>query len=458
MNSLLIKNGLIVTAEQTFIGDILTTGKKIATVGQNLSTPDSRTKVIDASGLLVMPGGIDPHVHFELPVGNNVVSSDDFYTGTRAALAGGTTTVIDFVTPEPGQSLIDALTQRKKQAKKSACDYGLHISVTHWRDSIEEELRTCAEMGTSSVKIYLAYKETIGLEDRDIINVMAAAARLNMPVLAHCEHGDLISWMRNRLIAEGKTAPKFHALSRPTSFEAEAINRALLMAETTGCPLYIVHISTKQGVAALRAARERGVSASGETCPHYLLLDEESYNLPAQEAVKVVMSPPLRPQSHQQPLWDALEDGALSCVATDHCPFTLQQKLAGIDDFSKIPNGVAGVEHRLSLLYTFGVKAGKMSPQRFVDVVSTGPAKLFGLYPRKGALQPGSDADIVLWDPNADETISAQSMRQNCDYTIYEGLRITGKPATVISGGAIRLDHGELFAEPGEGEFLFRGR
>ena len=458
MTSLLIKNGLIGTAEQTFVGDILTTGKKIAAVGQNLRAPESPTKVIDASGLLVMPGGVDPHVHFELPVGGGIVSSDDFASGTAAALAGGTTTIIDFVTPEPGQSLIDALHERKKQAAKAVCDYGLHISVTEWREDIKE-LKACVEdEGVSSVKIYLAYKESIGLEDSEVISVMDAAARLNMPVMAHCEHGDLVAWLRRKFIAEGKTAPKFHALSRPASFEAEAVSRALLMAETTGCSLYIVHISTADAVAALRAARERGVSAFGETCPHYLLLDESEYERPSRESVAYVMSPPLRPKSHQQPLWEALAGGALQSVATDHCPFTLQEKLAGVDDFTKIPNGAAGVEHRLSLLYTYGVKENKISLQQFVDLVSTTPAKLFGLYPRKGLLAPGSDADIVLWDGNADETIFAKSMRQNCDHTIYEGWKISGKPLLVISGGRVRYDNGELLVEPGDGVFLYRAR
>ncbi|NIA31787.1 MAG: amidohydrolase family protein, partial [Actinobacteria bacterium] len=249
-----------------------------------------------------------------------------------------------------------------------------------------------------------------------------------------------------------------HALSRPASFEAEAVNRALLMAETTGCSLYIVHISIEDGAASLRAAQKRGETAFGETCPHYLLLDEKKYGLPPQEAVKYVISPPLRHKRNQKALWDALADGTLGSVGTDHCPFTLQEKLAGIDDFTKIPNGVAGVEHRLSLLYTFGVKENRISPEKYVDLVSTRPAKLFGLYPRKGALAPGSDADIVLWDANAEETISAKNMKQNCDHTIYEGWKIRGKAAVVVSGGRVRYDSGELFVEPGDGVFLYRAR
>jgi len=458
MNPLLIKNGRIITPEKTFTGDILTIGKKIVAVGQNLHAPESRTQIVDASGLLVMPGGIDPHVHFELPVGNGIVSSDDFYSGSRAALAGGTTTIIDFVTPEPGQSLPDALAERQKLAEKSACDYGLHMSVTEWRPDIEKELEICAEKGATSVKVYMAYKETIGLEEDKLFKVMLAANKLGLVVLVHCEDGDRISETRDRFLAEEKRTPRYHPLSRPAACESDAIQRALHMAEEAGSQLYIVHISTAEGVAALHQARERGVSAHGETCPHYLLLDEEKYNLPPKEAVEYVMSPPLRNKRHQQPLWDALADGTLQSVGTDHCPFTLQQKFAGIADFTKIPNGVAGVEHRLSLLYTYGVKKNKISLPQFVNLVSTSPAKLFGLYPRKGTLLPGSDADIVLWDGNADETIFAKSMRQHCDHTIYEGWKISGKPSLVISGGRIRYDNGEFFVEPGDGAFLYRTR
>ena len=456
MQRLLIKNGNIVTSERSFIGDILTLENKIINVGPNLDAADAGAQIIDASNLLVLPGGIDPHVHFELPVGDGLISSDDFYSGTAAALAGGTTTIFDFVTPKPGQSLIDALHERKKLAAKSVCDYGLHMSVTERRDSIGDELQACTDEGVTSVKIYMAYKETIGLEDCDIISVMEQAARLNMLVLAHCENGDFISREQQNLLAAGKTAPKYHALSRPPAVEGEAIQRAIVMAETTGCSLYIVHISTSDGVAALRAAKQRKLPVFGETCPHYLLLNDREYNRPPDEAVAYIMSPPLRHKSHSPILWQSLVNGTLDTVATDHCPFTMAQKRAGMANFKKIPNGVAGVEHRLQLLFDHGVNSGRLSIEQFVNLTSTAPAKIFGIYPRKGLLAPGSDADIVLWDASAKDAISATRHRQNCDHTIYERWKVTGRAQTVICGGKVRFDRGKVLAKRGDGSLLFR--
>jgi dihydropyrimidinase len=454
MNSILIKNGRIITAEKTFTGDILTRGGKIADIGSNLKATDAQTRSIDAAGLLVLPGGIDPHVHFELPVGNSSVSSDNFYTGTAAALAGGTTTIIDFVTPNPGQLLPDALDERRKLAAKSVCDYSLHMSVTEWRESIGDELKACAEKGVTSVKIYMAYKETIGLEDEAILAVMQQAARLDMLVLAHCENGDAVKRNQKELLAVGKTAPKYHAISRPPYVEGEAIQRAIRMTEKTGCSLYIVHISTQEGVAAMHAAKQRDLPVYGETCPHYLLLQEREYDRPPEDAVTFVMSPPLRPKSHPLHLWDALAAGTIDTLATDHCPFTLKQKRAGLNNFTHIPNGIAGVEHRMQLLFEHGVNSEKLSVEQFVNLTSTRPAKIFDLYPRKGVLAPGSDADIVLWDANTEDTISAKTHVQNCDHTIYEGWKVRGRPQTVICGGRIQFDDGKVFTKRGDGCFL----
>ncbi len=457
MDSLLIKNGKIVTDSEIFSGDILIADGKIHAIGQKLEKLNAQTQILDASGLQIFPGGIDPHVHMELPVGGTV-SSDDFASGTAAALAGGSTTIIDFVTPERNQSLIEALRERQKLAQKSLCDYGLHMSITSWSDSIKKEVQQCVEEeGISSFKVYLAYKETVGLEDRDLLLAMDAAAQLGVLITAHCEHGDAISYLRKKLLAEGKTEPRFHAASRPPEVEREAIVRALTLANVTGAALYVVHVSTKEAAEEIAAARIRGQRAFGETCPHYLLLDETVYNRPAREAAVYIMSPPLRPSGHKEALWQALSKGTLQTVGTDHCPFNLKgQKDRDLSDFTKIPNGVAGVEHRLELLYSYGVRAGKMSLNQFVAVTATNPAKIFGLYPQKGTIAVGSDADLVIWNPEKEGVISARTQIQNCDTSIYEGFKIKGQPELVVANGRIAVENGQIKAHPGSGHYVKR--
>ena len=456
MDSLLIKNGQIVTHNESWDGDVFISNGKIQALGPNLNLGKKAARIVDASGLKVIPGGVDPHVHMELPV-SGTVSSDDFESGTKAALAGGTTTIIDFVTPARGQSLLEALRERKDLASRSTCDYALHMSITAWNESVAEEMRLCVEEGIPSFKVYLAYKETIGLDDRDLIRAMDAAAKWNALILAHCENGDAVSYLQKKLLAEGKTAPRFHASSRPPELEREAIVRATALAHVTGAPLYVVHVSTAGGSEEIARARAKKWPVFGETCPHYLLLDEKAYNRPPREAAAYIMSPPLRPPENKAALWKALDSGALQSVGTDHCPFNLRgQKDRDLSDFTKIPNGVAGVEHRLELLFTYGVLSGKITPNQFVAVTSTNPAKIFGLYPRKGTIAVGSDADLVLWNSDVEDVISAKTHHQNCDSTIYEGFKILAKPEWVIANGRVVVEKGEVLAQAGQGRFLRR--
>lgn len=457
-DSFLIKNGHVVTAVDSFKGDILVADGKIELLGKHLEVIEPGAKVIDATGLYVLPGGVDPHVHMELPIGGGQFSADDFETGTRAAIAGGTTSIIDFVTPEPGQPLLEALYERKEAAKKSLCDYGLHMSITSWNDTIPGEMRQCVEQeGIPSFKVYMAYKGTIGLDDKYIMTVMDAAARLNARVLVHCEYDEIIAYMQKKFISEGKTEPKYHALSRPAGAEEDAVLRALLMAGTAGCSLYIVHLSTARALFKVIEAPSKGLDIAAETCPHYLLLDRSEYERPGFEGAAYVMSPPLRTAADREFLWKALADNRAQVVATDHCPFNMKnQKERGVHDFTKIPNGVAGVEHRMALLYTYGVLEKKITLNQWVALTSTMPARIFGLYPRKGALVKGADADILLWDPQAEGFISAKTHLHNCDTSIYEGFRIKGKPHMVMINGEIAYEQGVVKCEKGSGHYLQR--
>ncbi len=459
MKEIIIKNGFIVNAGEEFHGDILVSDGKIKAIGAALDVAESEVEVIEAKGLTVTPGGVDPHVHMELPVGDGLVSSDDFETGTRAALAGGTTTIIDFVTPEPGQPLVRALEERKAAARKSLCDYGLHMSITAWEESIPQQVKQCIEKeGTPSFKVYMAYKQAIGLDDGPMIRVMDTVGRAGGRVMVHCEPGELVDYLRERFIAEGKTAPRYHPLSRPPEFEKEAVVRALMMGRKTDCPLYIVHVSTIGAAAAVvEYARAYKHDVFAETCPHYLLLQDSLYAKPGFAGAAYVMSPPLRGDGHNDFLWKALEENQLDVVATDHCPFHMKgQKDRGKENFTLIPNGVAGVEHRMGLIYTFGVVPGVLSLCRWVDVCAAAPARIFGLYPRKGVLCEGADADIVLWDTSKETVISAQTHVTNCDTNIYEGMPLKAVPHMVIANGKIVMEKGRVSAQKGNGRFLYR--
>jgi len=457
--SLLIRNGTLVTADASRLGDIRCREGRIAEIGADLDPAGSGEEVVDATGLLVFPGGVDPHVHMSLPVAGTV-SSDDFESGTAAALAGGTTTIIDFVHAERGESFLEALTARKHEAEVAVCDYTFHMAVTWWGDETAAWMRQCVEKeGITSFKIYTAYKATVGLDDDDLVQVMRTIADLDALVIAHCEHAEMIENLRNRFASEGKTAPRFHALSRPSSLEGEATRRVSTLAGVAGARLYVVHVTCQEAAEAVRAAQEQGWNVHGETCPQYLLLEDSVYDKPDFEGAAYVIAPPIRPAGHQEILWQALVDGTLASVGTDHCPFNLVgQKDLGRDDFRLIPGGAAGIEHRLALLHTHGVLTGRFDIHRFVDLVSTHPAKLFDLYPRKGSLEIGADADLVLWDPTATQTISAKTHRHRCDRSIYEGFETVGTTRSAILSGERVWDSRGPRPNPRAGRFLSRNR
>jgi len=458
MPPLLIQNGDLITPERRFRGDVRCRDGRIVEVGEGLEpAAGEQEDVLDASGLLVFPGAVDPHVHLSLPV-SGTVSSDDFESGTAAALAGGTTTLIDFVHPERGQDPIEALVARKDEAAHAVADYGFHMAVTWWGDGVAAGMERCVRAeGIPSFKIYMAYQATVGLPDDELIEVLAAAVRLGARVLVHAEHGPIIEYLRAQLAALGELGPASHPRSRPPEAEGEATGRAAVLAHFTGASLYVVHVTCRPALEAIARARAQGWDVFGETCPQYLLLDDSVYQRPDFESAAYVLSPPIRPQGHQEALWQGLADGVLSVVGTDHCPFDLEgQKDLGRDDFRRIPGGAAGVEHRLALLYTHGVRRGRLTLETFVDLVATRPARLFGLYPRKGALAEGSDADLVLWDPEATGTLSAATHHHRCDRSIYEGFEVRGLPATVLARGEIRYHQGDLRVERGEGRYLSR--
>ncbi len=452
--SVLIKDGTIVTSKASRPGDVRCRDGTIAEVGPDLEPAGE--EVIDASGQLVFPGGVDPHVHMELPVAGTV-SSDDFESGTAAAIAGGTTTIIDFVHPEKGQDFLEALEERRLEAAKAVADYGLHMAVTWWGERTAAWMARSVELGLPTFKTYMAYKSVVGLDDADLIRALQTVADLGALMVIHAEHGDMIEHLRDRFAAEGKSEPRYHALSRPSELEGEATARAVALAHWTGAALYVFHVTCREALGAIAAARAAGRRVFGETCPHYLLLDDSVYDRPDFEGAAYVCAPPIRPRGHQQDLWGALRENVLQVVSTDHCPFHQEgQKELGRDDFRRIPGGVAGIEHRLALLHAHGVGGGHFDLRRFVDLVSTRPARLFGLYPRKGAIRPGSDADLVVWDPEATGTISAASHHHRCDRSIYEGFEVRGLPSIVIANGHVRYRDGDLRVERGSGRFLSR--
>ncbi len=436
MGSILIKNGTIVTADQKFKADILVEEAKISGIGLHLKEDLKDCSVIEAEGNIIFPGGIDAHVHFALPTPAGP-SCDDFLSGSRAARTGGTTYFIDFVTPSRRQSLKEALLLRNAEVANSLLDCGLHMGITWYDETIPAQMEWCVkEAGIRSFKVYLAYKGNIGIEYHELEQVMLTAAKLNAIVLVHCEEGDLILQKQQELLEQGKTGPVYHALSRPSETEAESVRKVVGLCRKTGCKTYIVHTSAAKSLEYIRQGKKEGLPLYCETCPQYLLLDESVYQKPVPEPLKYVISPPIRSKADQEALWLALKDGTVDVISTDHCPFnTLGQKDQGINDFTKIPNGAGGVEHRLKLLYTYGVLTGKISLQQFVALTSTNAARIFGLYPRKGEIATGSDADLVIWDPDSKSVISVKTNVQSGDEDIYEGMEICGKAdMTLISG------------------------
>lgn len=456
---ILVKNGEIITAAERFVGDVYCADGKIVAVGPGLEKRSAADTVIDASGQIILPGGIDAHVHMELPF-MGTESSDDFETGTAAGVAGGTTSIIDFVIPSRNQPLLDGLAQWNEKAKKAVADYAFHMAVTWFGDNTVAEMKTCFhEKGIPSFKTFMAYKGSIGVDDNELIQVMQTAKDLEALVTVHCEHADAINALQKKLLSEGKTHPRYHAQSRPSMIEGEATNRAIVLARMTGEPIYIVHVTCKEAVHAIAEARARGQVVLAETCPQYLLLDDSVYEKPDFEGAAYVMSPPIRPagHGHQEALWAGIASGLIQTIATDHCPFhNVGQKDRGKDNFTKIPNGAAGIEHRLGLMWTYGVLAGKIDVHKFVDLFATQPAKIFGLYPRKGSIVPGGDADLVVFDPAATQTISAKTHHHRCDRSIFEGFELKGRASHVIVNGRVQFKDGKLDVVRGAGRYLPR--
>ena len=455
----LIKYGHIVTAVDSYTADILIDGETIAMIGKDLSNVvGSADKTIDASGKLVIPGGVDPHTHMDLPFGGTS-SSDDFETGTRAAAFGGTTTIIDFAVQYKGQALNESLDAWFAKAEgKATADYGFHLIVTDLPDGRLPELKAMIDQGVTSFKLFMAYPGVFLVDDGVIFKAMTAAGESGGLICMHAENGVVIDVLVKRALAEGKTAPKYHALTRPTKAEAEGVHRAIAIAEMANSPVYIVHLSCYDALKEVQAARDLGLPAFAETCPQYLLLDYSLYEKPDFEGAKYVMTPPLRDKENQELLWRGLRGDDLQVISTDHCPFCFkEQKELGRGDFSKIPNGGPGVENRMSLIYHHGVTQGRISLNRFVELTSTAAAKIFGLFPKKGTIAVGSDADIVIFDPNREQTISAETHHMRVDYSAYEGWRVKGVTETVLSRGRVIVENNEFKGKAGAGRFIKRG-
>jgi len=452
----IIKNGTVVTATDTFPSDIGVVGGKITDLAASLPA-ENADKVIDATDRLVLPGGIDVHTHLDMPFGGTT-SADDFETGTRAAAFGGTTTLVDFAIQYKGQSLRQAFdTWMAKAATKAVADYSFHCIITDLGDSQMEEMGALVSEGVPSFKLFMAYPGVFMLDDATIFKAMSQAAKYNGLICMHAENGGAIDVIVKRALAEGKTAPKYHALTRPTTAEAEATGRAIALAEMAGAPVYIVHLSCNEALEKVREARDRGLPVYAETCPQYLYLSLENMDAPGFEGAKYVFTPPLREKWNQEKLWHGLARDTLQVVSTDHCPFCYkEQKEMGRGDFTKIPNGGPGVEHRLSLIYSGGVHGGHFNANRFVQLVSTAPAKLFGLYPRKGTIAVGSDADLVIFDPLEEQVLSAKTHHMRVDYSMFEGIKVKGVAKIVLSRGRVLVENGKFQGRAGAGEFLRR--
>jgi dihydropyrimidinase len=457
----LIKNGTVITAQNSQKLDVLLEGETIAAVAPDIA-PEGH-KIVDVAGLLVMPGGIDVHTHLDMPFGGTV-SADDYTTGTIAAAVGGTTTVIDFALQSQGHTMAEALTTWLAKSDNKACiDFSLHMAVTDL-DPYKTgstaaglaEMEAMVAHGISSFKLFMAYPGVLMIDDGLMLQVMQKAASLNALCCIHAENGSAIDIVVSQMIAEGKTEPHYHALSRSPKAEAEATHRSIALADLAGCSVYIVHLSNEDSLAALKFMQARGAKALAETCTQYLVLSIED-QMPGKswDEAKYVFTPPLREKWNQDPLWAACADGTLSVVSTDHCPFRMDQKALGKGDFRKIPNGGPGIENRLQILWHYGVNQGRITPERFVDLTATSPARIFGM-PTKGEIAPGKDADILLWDPNADYTISAATQCMATDYNMFEGWQIRGNAKHVFSRGELVVDNGKWIGATGRGKFLKR--
>jgi len=454
--SILIKNGRIITATDDYIADIFIEGETIHSIGKNLDVEADQT--IDASGKLVMPGGIDPHVHLDMPF-MGTYSSDNYETGTRAALYGGTTTVIDFILQTQGRSLQSALSEWKGRSDNNAVgDYSFHMAVTDFNDETKKEIQHFIEVeGITSFKTFMAYKGALMIDDRQMIGLMDEVKKHGGLINVHATNGDMIDYLIGKHRSEGKLSPLYHYLSQPEVTEAEASERFVDMANYTGCPGYIVHLTCEGALNAVRNATRRNQNVFVETCIQYLILDASLYEKDF-EGAKWVMSPPLREKKDQETLWAGLNQGMVQVVATDHCPFMWEQKLMGKDDFSKIPNGHPAIENRMELLFSEGVNKGRITLNKYVEVASTNAAKIFGMFPKKGTIAVGSDADILIFDPNEKHTLSAKTHHMNVDYSGYEGWELTGKVKTVLLRGKVAIDNNECKVEKGYGQFVKRNK
>jgi dihydropyrimidinase len=461
----LIKNGTLITASETFEADILIEGEKISLIGKDLRHPNAA--VIDAAGKLIMPGGIDPHVHLDLPM-FGTVSSDDHYTGHKAAAFGGTTTVMDFVVLEP-EGFEHSVNLWFEKSAKAAIDYSFHMNLTNFNEKIANEIPSLREMGITTLKVFTAYNGRLRLDDGNIFKALRIAKENGMLMMAHCENGDVIETLIPEALAAGHTSPEYHALTRPAWGGVEATLRMAAMAEQADSPVYIVHMNVGGEVDMLKYARERGIKVMGETCPQYLFFTIEDLRRP--DGAKWICSPPMRSAPDNARLWEGLSEGILQTIGTDHCPFfyngtrpivyegreiAIPGKELGKDDFTKIPNGLPGVEDRMPIMWTCGVRTGKITANQFVAYNSTNPAKIFGLYPRKGALLPGSEADVVIWDPEKKVTYGVAQAHQRTDYNLYEGWELTGMPEKVFLRGTLIVDGEQWLGKAGTGQFLKR--
>lgn len=452
MTSKIIKGGTVVTADLTYAADVRIENGIITEIGPNLSGGE----VLDASGCYVMPGGIDPHTHLEMPF-MGTYSADDFESGTRAGLAGGTTMVVDFCLPNPNQSLLEALQMWDNKTGKASADYSFHMAITWWGEQVFNEMKDVVDRGITSFKHFMAYKGSLMVNDDEMFASFQRCAELGALPLVHAENGDVVASMTQKLLAEGNDGPEGHAYSRPPEVEGEATNRAIMIADMAGVPVYIVHTSCEQAHEAIRRARQKGMRVYGEPLIQHLVLDETEYfDKDWDYAARRVMSPPFRNKQHHDSLWAGLASGSLQVVATDHCAFTTKQKRNGIGNFAKIPNGTGGLEDRLPVLWTKGVNTGRLTMNEFVAVTSTNIAKILNLYPKKGAVLVGADADLVVWDPRRTKTVSAANQQSVIDYNVFEGFELTGLPRFTLTRGHVAVTEDTLDARPGHGEFVAR--
>jgi len=452
----IIRGGTIVNADRAFRGDVLCFGDKIVAVGESIDAPANAT-VIDAGGQYVMPGGIDTHTHMQLPF-MGTVTADDFFSGTAAGLAGGTTTIMDFVIPNPQQSLLEAYRTWRGWARKSAADYTFHVAVTWWDDSVHAEMGTLVrEHGVNSFKHFMAYKNAIMADDETLVKSFRRALELGAIPTVHAENGELVFQLQKELLAKGITGAKAHPLSRPPEVEAEAANRAIAIANVLGTPVYIVHVSCAESLDAIVRARARGQRVYGEALAGHLVIDDSVYGSEDEDFARGhVMSPPFRSRHHQDALWHGLTGGNLHTTATDHCTFCAEQKAMGANDFTRIPNGCGGVEERMAVVWDAGVNSGRLTPSEFVRVTSTNAAQIFNMYPRKGVIAVGADADIVVWDPNGTRTISAQTQFSKGGFNVFEGRTVRGIPTHTVAAGKLVFERGDLRAEEGAGRHIDR--